>query len=527
MSIPSRIRNGNRRVNNSRIACALSNPALFNHEEKDMGTISENILSIRHVSKAFPGVKALDDVSVDVRRGVVHGLVGENGAGKSTLMKILSGVYTKDAGTIEFDGKIIEKTTPMDALRNGLSIIYQEFSLVNTMTVGENIYLGRFREAGGMKETHKKAKALLKSIGSSINTYQQVSELSTSEKQMVEITKALSFDSKLIIMDEPSSSLTEDELKHLGSIIKHLKEKGISIIYISHKLDEVFEYCDMVTVMRDGHVINTTPVDQLTRSDMITMMVGRTIEHEYPERPRCIGGPMLEVRHIQTNKLHDVSFTLNKGEILGFVGLVGAGRTEIVRAIYGADRVKNKQILIDGKEIHIKSPIDGKKNGIGFVPEDRKLQGLVLPFSVEQNISMASLDKIKHGLFLKKSIEHDLSGRQIKELSIKTHSPNTVVDTLSGGNQQKCVIGRWLETKPRILILDEPTRGIDVGAKYEIYMLMKKVVENGSSIILISSELPEVLNMSNRVLTIAGGRITGEFDPEKSSAQEIMNMAIG
>jgi len=488
---------------------------------------SDIILSIKNVSKSFPGVKALDDVSVDVRRGVVHGIVGENGAGKSTLMKILSGVYTKDAGSVEFDGKLIEKTTPIDALRRGLSIIYQEFSLVNTMTVGENIFLGRFREAGGMKKTHQKARALLDSIGSTIDTHRYVSELSTSEKQMVEITKALSFDSKLIIMDEPSSSLTDDELKKLGVIIRELKSRGISIIYISHKLDEIFEYCDMVTVMRDGHVIDTRPAENLTRSDMIAMMVGRSIESEYPERPRCVGGPLLEVRNLNSRKLHDISFTLNRGEILGLVGLVGAGRTEIVRAIYGADNIRTKEIYIEGKSVKISSPIDGKANGIGFVPEDRKQQGLALPFSVEHNISMANLADLRRGMFLSASMEREMALRQIEELSIKTPSPDTVVQTLSGGNQQKCIIGRWLETRPKILILDEPTRGIDVGAKYEIYLLMKKAVENGSAIILISSELPEVLSMSNRVLTIAGGRITGEFDPEKASAQEIMNKAIG
>ncbi len=487
----------------------------------------ENILSIRHVSKAFPGVKALDDVSIDVRRGVVHGVVGENGAGKSTLMKILSGVYTKDCGSVEFDGQVVEKTTPIEALRRGLSIIYQEFSLVGTMTVGENIFLGRFGETGGMKKTHQKARALLDSIGSTIDTHAYVSELSTSEKQMVEITKALSFDSKLIIMDEPSSSLTDEELRKLGQIIRDLKRRGISIIYISHKLDEIFEYCDMVTIMRDGHVIDTQPTEKLTRSDMIAMMVGRSIESEYPERPRCVGDALMEVRHLNSHKLHDISFTLNRGEILGFVGLVGAGRTEIVRAIYGADRVKHKEILIEGKPVQINSPMDGKANGIGFVPEDRKQQGLALPFSVERNISMANLSKIEKGLFLSGELEGEMAARQIDELSIKTPSKDTVVESLSGGNQQKCIIGRWLETNPKILILDEPTRGIDVGAKYEIYMLMKKAVENGSAIILISSELPEVLSMSNRVLTIAGGRITGEFDPEKASAQEIMDKAIG
>lgn len=491
------------------------------------GQTSDMILSVRNINKSFPGVRALSDVSLDIRYGVVHGIVGENGAGKSTLMKILSGVYAKDSGTILFDGQEVVKTNPMESLKRGLSIIYQEFSLINSMTVGENIYLGRFKEAGGMKGTHQKAKELLERIGSSINTRSYVSELSTSEKQMVEIAKALSFESKLIIMDEPSSSLTEDELARLGVIIRQLREQGISIIYISHKLDEIFEYCNYVTVMRDGHVIDTRPVEELDRKSMIGMMVGRTIENEYPERPRCVGEPLMKVEHLSTRKLKDISFTLNRGEILGLVGLVGAGRTEIVRALYGADKVHRKKVTMNGQEIKIMTPQDGKGSGMAFVPEDRKLQGLVLPFSVKMNISMASLRKMKRGIFLSSEAEKKVADDKIQELLIKTPSAETVVESLSGGNQQKCILGRWLETQPQILILDEPTRGIDVGAKYEIYLLMKKIVEAGSAIILISSELPEVLNMSNRVLTVADGRITGEFDPETASAQEIMSKAIG
>jgi ribose transport system ATP-binding protein len=486
----------------------------------------EVILSIEDVSKSFPGVKALDQVSFEVRRGTVHGLVGENGAGKSTLMKILSGVYQKDSGAIIFDGETIHTTTPVQSMKRGLSIIYQELNLVNTMTVGENIFLGRFSEMGGMRGTHAKAKELLTSIGSTIDTYKLVSELSVSEKQMVEIVKALSFDSKLIIMDEPSSSLTADEMKELVKIIHHLKEKGISIIYISHKLDEIFEFCSIVTIMRDGHVIDTKPITGLTRGEMISKMVGRTIENEYPERPQCVGETLLEVRSINTNKLHNISFELKKGEILGFVGLVGAGRTEIVRAIFGADKVKGHQVLIDGKPVRIKKPKDAKQVGIALVPEDRKLQGLVLPFSVESNISMASLDKMTRFGFLNSSTEKDIAQKHVKSLGVKTPSIKTRVRSLSGGNQQKCIVGRWLELNPRILILDEPTRGIDVGAKYEIYLLMKKVAENGGSIILISSELPEVLNMSNRVLTICDGRITGEFDPRDATADQIMEKAL-
>ena len=485
------------------------------------------ILSIRNVNKSFPGVKALNDVSIEVHRGVVHGIVGENGAGKSTLMKILSGVYRKDSGEIYFDGKNIDKTTPIQMLHMGLSIIYQEFNLVNSMSVGENIFLGRFREMGGMKGTHAAARKLLDNLGSKMDTWTLVSELSAAEKQMVEISKALAFNSKLIIMDEPSSSLTAEEMKKLKEIIFDLRQRDISIIYISHKLDEIFDFCDIVTVMRDGSVIDTQPLGELTRNDMITKMIGRPIDIGFPERPHCMGEPLLEVHSINTRKLHDVSFTLKKGEILGFVGLVGSGRTEIIRAVFGADKVRGCEIFIRGKKTPIKSPKDAIRSGVALVPEDRKIQGLVLPFTVESNISMASLSRLSKYGFLNHPKERKMANNQIELLNIKTPSAMTQVLSLSGGNQQKCVVGRWLETEPVILILDEPTRGIDVGAKYEIYLLMKKIAESGGSILLISSELPEVLNMSNRILTICDGRITGEFDPEKTAPEVIIDKAVG
>ena len=484
------------------------------------------LLSIKDVSKAFPGVKALDRVSLEVSGGVVHGIVGENGAGKSTLMKILSGVYEKDSGEIIFDGKVIEKTTPVESMNMGLAIIYQELNLVNTMTVGENVFLGRFAESGGRAGVHAKARKLLDSIGCKVNTHTQVSELSVSDKQMVEIAKALSFDSKLIIMDEPSSSLTNDEMEKLVKIIADLKAKGIAIIYISHKLDEIFGFCDKVTVMRDGHVIDTRAVGDLTRNDMIAMMVGRTIENEYPPRPDCAGEVILEIKDVHTRKLKDVHLTLRKGEILGLVGLVGSGRTELVRALFGADKVARKTILLDGTPVQIHSPKDAIALGLAMVPEDRKLQGLLLGFPVEQNISLAMLARISKGGFIDRKEETAISERQIKALNVKTPTGKTKIRSLSGGNQQKAILGRWLEMGPRILILDEPTKGIDVGAKYEIYLLMKKIVEDGGSIILISSELPEVLHMSNRVNTICDGRLNGEFDPAVASADEIMAKAF-
>ena len=468
-----------------------------------------------------------EGISQAIHSGELTCLLGENGAGKSTLMKILSGVYTKDSGTVIFDGETVENTTPIQALRRGLSIIYQEFNLVNTMTVGENILLGRFRENGGMRGTHKRAKELLDSIGSKISTTSLVGDLSASEMQMVEIAKALSFDSKLIIMDEPSSSLTAEELKKLGIIINQLRDRGVAIIYISHKLDEIFEYCDIVTIMRDGCVIDTKKASELTRAEMIAKMVGRTIENEYPPRAHFVGEPLLEVKNLNTHKLHDISFTLHKGEILGLVGLVGAGRTEIIRALYGADKSLSIETYMDGRKVEIRDPGKAKEAGMGLVPEDRKREGLILPFSVQQNISMAALGNMTKGAFLDMSSEGEMAQRQIEALKIKTPSAETKVLSLSGGNQQKCIVGRWMEMHPRILIMDEPTRGIDVGAKYEIYVLMNQIVEQGGAIIMISSELPEVLNMSNRVLVVCDGRITGEFNPEIDSAETIMDKAIG
>ena len=490
-----------------------------------MGT--ETMLSVQNVTKRFPNVVALNNVSFDIRKGQVHGIVGENGAGKSTLMKILSGVYKKDEGTIIFDGQEMKVKKPIESLGLGLSIIYQEFNLVNQMTVGENIFLGRFKELGGMKKVHAQARQLLDSIGSKINTYTPVEDLSVSEKQMVEICKALSYDSKLIIMDEPSTTLTAEEMERLTAIIHALKAKGITIIYISHRLDEIFDLCDRVTVMRDGNVISTKDIADVTRPSMIAEMVGRSIENEYPPRAKDIGETILEVKGINTKKLHDISFTARKGEILGFVGLVGAGRTETVRAIFGADKRHSGEIYLEGKKLDIHSPGDAIRAGFGFVTEDRKQQGLLLNFDVGTNITMASFDHFTSGGIFDKKKEQQIIDHQIEALSVKTPSSDVYIGKLSGGNQQKCLIARWMETHPKVLIMDEPTRGIDVGAKYEIYLLMKKIAESGSTVIMISSELPEVLNMSNRVLVLSNGRIAGEFDPEHTTSEQIMAAALG
>lgn len=485
------------------------------------------MLSVQHVTKKFANVTALDDVSFEIYEGQVHGIVGENGAGKSTLMKILSGVYKKDEGTVIFNGSEMQIKRPLESLHLGLSIIYQEFNLVNSMTVGENIFLGRFHEIGGLKKIHQQARELLDSIGSKIDTRMTVEELSVSEKQMVEISKALSFDSKLIIMDEPSTTLTNEEMKRLIQIIHDLRAKGITIIYISHKLDEIFELCDRVTIMRDGHVIDTKVTKELNRVEMIEKMVGRTIENEYPPRAAKVGETILEVKNLNTKKLHDVSFSAKKGEILGLVGLVGAGRTETVRAIFGADKLHSGEVWLEGKKLDIKNPLDAKNYGLGFVPEERKGQGLLLNFDIGTNITMASFEHYTQGGVLNRVAEKEIIERQIKTLGVKTPSADEKIENLSGGNQQKCLIARWLELNPKVLIMDEPTRGIDVGAKYEIYVLMKQIAEAGGTIIMISSELPEVLNMSNRVYVLSDGQIAGEFNPAEVTDAQVMAVALG
>lgn len=487
----------------------------------------EIMLSVRNITKKFPNVTALDHISFDIYKGDIHGLVGENGAGKSTLMKILSGVYTRTEGEVYFDNKLMNVKTPLESLHLGLSIIYQEFNLVNQMSVGENIFMGRFKEFGSLKKIHAEARKLLDSIGSSIDTHTMVEDLSVSEKQMVEICKALSYNSKMIIMDEPSTTLTADEMERFMAIINDLRAKGITIIYISHRLDEIFELCDRVTVMRDGHVISTKAIEDVDRATMIAEMVGRSIENEYPERAANIGEDILEVKGLTTYKLKNVGFTAKKGEILGFVGLVGAGRTEIMRAIFGADKKLGGEVYLEGKKLNIKCPIDAKKEGFAFVTEDRKQQGLVLEQSVGTNITLAAFENFSSMGMLENNKEKEIIDKQIKALRVKTPNADIEISKLSGGNQQKCLIARWLETNPKILIMDEPTRGIDVGAKYEIYVLMKAFAEAGGTVLMISSELPEVLNMSNRVLVVANGEIVGEYDPATTSQEEIMAVALG
>ena len=491
--------------------------------------MEEYVLEMRSITKTFPGVVALENVSLCVRKGEVHALIGENGAGKSTLMKILNGIYQANSGEIYLDGKKVAISGVKDAQEKGISIISQEFNLINTLSIAENIFLGRFNNSNiiNWKVMNQKAQDLLSKLGFSFNVNTIVGKLGAAEKQLVEIAKALSFSARIIVMDEPTSSLTKNEEEMLFSIIRKLKEDGITTIYISHKLEEIFRICDTVTILRDGKVIDVNPVSALTRDEIIEKMVGRTIDMNFPKRSVVPGELVLSVRDlVRTKLLYNISLDLHKSEILGIAGLVGSGRTELAEALFGAAKVNAGTIVIKGKKVVLRSTRDGKENSIGMLTEDRKETGLVLDFSVAKNISITNLHEVTSNFVLDNKKEKAVAQKYIEKLNIKTPSTNQSIINLSGGNQQKVVLAKWLFSNVDILILDEPTRGIDVGAKYEIYCLMNKLVEEGKSIIMISSELPEVLGMSDRILVMHEGHISGELKGEEMSAENVMQCAI-
>jgi ribose transport system ATP-binding protein len=487
---------------------------------------------MRDITKSFPGVKALDQVSFRVALGEVHALVGENGAGKSTLMKILNGVLQANSGAILIDGKPVTFKSTKAAQACGISLIYQEFNLVNTLSVAENIYLGfqRTGRAGliDWRKVRQDAAELIARLGFDFSVKEKVQNLSVAEKQLVEIAKALSVNARIIAMDEPTSALTTKEIEKLFEIIRGLKEKHITVIYISHKLDEVFSICDTVTVLRDGHIIDTRNVRDTNHPEIISKMVGRPVEMNFPHRVAAVqDATVLEVRNIAcAGFVKDVSFSLRKGEILGIAGLVGSGRTELVEAIFGARTLQGGEILLHGRKVHIRDTADGKACSIGLVTEDRKETGLALHYSVNDNVVITNLKKVTRYLFIDRRLSQEEVGQQVRGLGIKTPSTKQSVMNLSGGNQQKVVLAKWLFSDVEILIMDEPTRGIDVGAKYEIYLLMNKLVEQGKSIIMISSELPEVLGMSDRVIVINAGRKKGELYAEAMTPEAVMSLAI-
>ena len=493
--------------------------------------MNEYILEMQNVTKTFPGVVALDNINFRVSAGEVHALCGENGAGKSTLMKILNGIYQADSGMIIINGEKVEINDPQEAYKLGLSLIFQEFNLVNTLSVTENIYLGKLTgEKGGLvnwKELRQKSEELIKGLGYHIDVRKKVQELSPAEKQMVEIAKALSVESTIIAMDEPTSSLATSETEHLFKIIEQLKKIGITIIYISHKLDEIFKICDSVTVIRDGQIINTIKTSGTNQNELISMMVGRPVSMEFPKREANIGETILEVNNLAGNgPVEGVSFNLHKGEVLGIAGLVGSGRTELVEMIFGAAKCDAGEIKLNGKLVKINSPKDGKRNSVGLITEDRKETGLALSYSVVENIVITKLEKVFKGPVYKKHDASRYADSLVQSLNIKTPSLKQSLVNLSGGNQQKVVLAKWLFSDVEILILDEPTRGIDVGAKYEIYLLMNKLVAQGKSIIMISSELPEVLGMSDRVIVMNEGRKKGELVGADINSEKVMSVAI-
>lgn len=493
---------------------------------------NEIILEAKGISKFFPGVKALQNVSVTFRRGEVHVLIGENGAGKSTLMKILDGIYKADEGEIILRGKKVQIMNPKQAMMNGIAMIHQELSPVNEMSIAENIFLGKEpRKSTGMidfAKMNRDSVELLEQVGmGNVKPTVKMKNLSTSQMQMVEIAKALSYNSDIIIMDEPTSSITEGEVEHLFAIIRRLKSEGRCIVYISHKMKELFEIGDVITVFRDGLHIGDYNVGEVDEPQLIKLMVDRDLTEIYPKRHNIPGEVALKVENAgQEGVFENISFEARKGEILGFAGLMGAGRTEVMNAIFGITKLTSGSIMVNGKVIPTQTPKIMKKAGVGYITEDRKGSGLILGMDVADNIILASLDRLsnKVGLINRKKARED-SNEYKNALSIKTPSLTQLVGNLSGGNQQKVVLAKWLMEKPDIIVFDEPTRGIDVGAKTEIYKLVAKLAEEGKAVIFISSELPEILGMCDRILVMSDGKLSGEFSGEEATQEKILAVA--
>ena len=493
--------------------------------------MSDTILSMKKIDKRFSGVHALKGVDFELRAGEIHALVGENGAGKSTMMKALTGIFPKDSGEIHYLGKLYNPRGPKEALNRGIGIIHQELNMMEHLTVAQNIFIGRESTKGIFlddKELNNRAETLFRKLKMNIDPRETLGRLTVGKQQMVEIAKAVSHNLKILILDEPTAALTETEINELFAIMRDLASRGVGMIYISHRMDEIGQITDRVTVMRDGENAGNGETKNLTKEDIINMMVGRVIYEEPKAKSNVPEGAevVLRVKNLNAGRLvKNVSFELRKGEILGFAGLMGAGRTETARALFGADPVETGMVEIHGKPIKISSPMDAVRHGIGYLSEDRKRFGLAVGLSVTENAILASYDDYEKGLFIHKKDVADITEKYVDTLKIKTPTVNQLLKNLSGGNQQKVVIAKWLIKNSEILIFDEPTRGIDVGAKSEIYTLMNELVKEGKSIIMISSELPEVLRMSDRVLVMCEGRVTGELDIQDANQEEIMKYA--
>ena len=490
------------------------------------------VLEMHQIRKTFPGVVALDGVDFGLRRGEVHVLLGENGAGKSTLMKILSGAYQKTAGRIVLDGAEVEIKNPAHAQGLGISTIYQEFNLVPHLSVGENIFLGRepSRLPGliDRRAINRQAAQVLSGLGLGLDPRRPVRGLRVAEQQMVEVAKALSLDARVLIMDEPTAALTEHEIRELFAAIRGLKQKGVAVVYISHRLEELFEIGDRVTVLRDGRSVGTHDVAATDKFELIRLMVNRDLTELFPKERAARGEEVLRVEGLTTRGgLRDVSFSLHRGEVLGVAGLLGAGRTELARAIFGLDKLERGTVRVRGETRRIGSPRAAINCGLGFLTEDRKAQGLVLPLSVKDNLCLPSVDKFTAWGVVDSKRERRAAERYVKELRIRTPGLDQKVVYLSGGNQQKVVLSKWLCSEAEIFIFDEPTRGVDVGAKAEIYQLMNRLTASGVAIIMISSELPEVLGMSDRILVMRGGRVACQFPAREATQERILECALG
>ncbi len=487
----------------------------------------KTILKMENIRKEFPGVVALDDISFDLKEGEIHALLGENGAGKSTLIKVLGGIHQPDKGNIYIDGEKVEIKSVQDAQKCRISIIHQELCLAKNMTVTENIFMGRMETNSlGMvrdKELNRKAREIMDTFGlEGIDPEQKVGKLTTAQQQMVEIAKALSMDAHIIVMDEPTSSLSDKEVQKLFDFIRTLKRKNISIIYISHRLEEIFTICDTITVIRDGQYIDSMPVNETDNEKLMSLMVGREFRDVFPEKTSRRGKEIFRVEHLSSpGRLKDINFVLHEGEVLGFYGLIGSGRTEIMRMIFGIDPIEKGKIFLEDRELQDISPQKAIEAGIAFCPESRKEEGLILIQDIDYNVTISSLKKIIKGIKLDKAKNWDIVDGYCKKLRVKTPSYQQKVKNLSGGNQQKVVLAKWLATKPKVLILDEPTRGIDVGAKQEIYQLIKEMADAGIGVILVSSELPEVIHLSHRVVIMREGQQV-EILEEKDIKQEII-----
>lgn len=490
-------------------------------------------LEMRGITKQFPGVLAVDHVDLEVGAGEVLALVGENGAGKSTLMKILSGAYVADEGDILLDGKKLEIKSPMDAIEQGITIIYQELNTCETLSIAENIFVGNLPEKGKLfktidrKEAYQRSARLLDSLNLHYDPETLVSKLSIAEKQIIEIAKALSRNTRVLVMDEPTAALNEKEVEMLFDIVRRVQAMGTAIIFISHRLDEIFEVADHVQIMRDGRKVFFGETRSIDKPGIIRHMVGRDVTEGRLRQNAAFGDTVITIEGLTTSEVSDISFDARAGEIVGLFGLMGCGRTNIVKAIFGATPMASGSVKVNGKVLHIKSPADAKRAGIAYIPNDRKLEGLMLNQSIKQNICIAVLDAVKDKLQISKKREEQIAKTWVDRINIKTTDINKDVNSLSGGNQQKVVMGKWLATAPKVMILNEPTRGVDVGAKREIYNIILELCNEGMAVIMISSDLPEMLSLADRVVVIHEGRMAGEVTGEDITQHNLMTKAVG